>query len=356
MKGMTMMDYKELFDNVMYEKYDTTPLSDDNAFIQGIKERASNMEKKKIRSKKPAVIAASIAAAAALTVSAGAALNWDIASLFESSNEKAREQPQPWFQREFRESYKTENFTNRGVSAETEYDILQALSHEIDREFYVNGRKVHILGYAYDGFRLDVLYDETFDDNIELTEDTVPYTTLPILVLSDETDYSGNWEIGYSEIIGNTVRYRAKFKVKIDGEKSSARLIFADESENLKAHRLGMEYKTENYADIELERDNPYSYRSNPNIRIDGSYTVTDLSISPFGISIEGKTVEQVNSFRFPVIVVFSDGSAADLYTSGTSAGCQTFSSQYPSGGILLDAREITELRIDDVTIPINKK
>ena len=65
------MEYKDLFDDVMYEKYDTTPLSDDNAFIQSVKERARNMEKKKIRFKKPAVIAASIAVAAALTVSVG---------------------------------------------------------------------------------------------------------------------------------------------------------------------------------------------------------------------------------------------------------------------------------------------
>ena len=49
MKGMTIMDYKELFDNVMYEKYDTTPLSDDSAFIHSIEERARKMEKKKFR-------------------------------------------------------------------------------------------------------------------------------------------------------------------------------------------------------------------------------------------------------------------------------------------------------------------
>ena len=39
------MDYKELFDNVMYEKYDTTPLSDDSAFIQGIKESLKGLKR-----------------------------------------------------------------------------------------------------------------------------------------------------------------------------------------------------------------------------------------------------------------------------------------------------------------------
>ncbi len=73
---MWIMDYKALFDDVMCRKYDTAPLSDDDEFIAKIKERASNMEKKKIRSRKPAVIAASIAAAAVLTGSVGALVNY----------------------------------------------------------------------------------------------------------------------------------------------------------------------------------------------------------------------------------------------------------------------------------------
>lgn len=70
------MEYKALFDEVMYEKYDTSPLSDDDGFILKVKERTGNMKKTNFKFRRPAVIAASAAAAAALTVSVGAAVNY----------------------------------------------------------------------------------------------------------------------------------------------------------------------------------------------------------------------------------------------------------------------------------------
>lgn len=81
------MEYKDLFDDVMYEKYDTTPLSDDDAFINRVNERTSNMEMKKLKLKKPAVIASAVTAAfAALTVSTGAASNWTFSFLNDLSS------------------------------------------------------------------------------------------------------------------------------------------------------------------------------------------------------------------------------------------------------------------------------
>ena len=71
-----IMDYRNIFESSLNEARETTQLPDDDKFIKIVKERAVNMEKKKIRSKKPAVIAVSIAAAAALTVSAGALVNY----------------------------------------------------------------------------------------------------------------------------------------------------------------------------------------------------------------------------------------------------------------------------------------
>ena len=70
------MDYRNIFESSLNEARETTQLPDDDKFIKIVKERAVNMEKKKIRSKKPAVIAVSIAAAAVLTVSAGALFNY----------------------------------------------------------------------------------------------------------------------------------------------------------------------------------------------------------------------------------------------------------------------------------------
>ena len=77
MKGMIyMMNYRDFFENAFDEAFEKAPFSDDEAFVNIVKERTGNMEKKKFGFRKPAVIAASIAAAAALTVSVGALVNY----------------------------------------------------------------------------------------------------------------------------------------------------------------------------------------------------------------------------------------------------------------------------------------
>ena len=70
------MDYRNIFESSINEARSIARLPDDDRFIRIVKERASNMEKKKIKMKRLAVIAASIAAAAALTVSVGALVNY----------------------------------------------------------------------------------------------------------------------------------------------------------------------------------------------------------------------------------------------------------------------------------------
>ena len=67
-----MTDYKNFFEEALSEACEKNSFSDNDQLFSIVKERASNMEKKKSKMKKPAVIAASIAAAAALTVSVGA--------------------------------------------------------------------------------------------------------------------------------------------------------------------------------------------------------------------------------------------------------------------------------------------
>ena len=67
-----MTDYKNFFEEALSEACEKNSFSDNDQLFSIVKERASNMEKKKYKFKKPTVIAASIAAAAALTVSVGA--------------------------------------------------------------------------------------------------------------------------------------------------------------------------------------------------------------------------------------------------------------------------------------------
>ena len=71
-----MTDYKDVFERALSETCEKTTFSDNDQLFSIVKERAVNMEKKKFKMKKPAVIAASIAAAAALTVSVGALVNY----------------------------------------------------------------------------------------------------------------------------------------------------------------------------------------------------------------------------------------------------------------------------------------
>jgi len=70
------MNYRDLFDNAFSEAFENAPFSDEETFIKIVKERTKNMEKKNFKMKKPAVIAAVMAAAAVLTISVGAAVNY----------------------------------------------------------------------------------------------------------------------------------------------------------------------------------------------------------------------------------------------------------------------------------------
>ena len=370
-----MTDYRELFECAFNEAFRKAPFSDDETFVNIVKERTINMEKKKTRSKKPAVIAASIAAAAALTVTAGAALNWDIASLFQSANVSEREEHSSISGKTLREYFDSENFTVRGTSAETEYDILQGLSHEVDRDFEVDGLGVHFTGYAYDGCWLELLYEVTFTNNIPDGE--YPF---PIAVVSASDDI-GFTDAGFltkiTNISENTVKYRSYHDVDIPGE-LGLRLFFIEDEERLAAHIKGMSYETENFVDIRLNGENEYSYSKDVDITLNNEYTYSDeginnnvrtksgyvhisnIRISPFGIIISGTSDDGQNSGQgLPIIAVFNDGTVTDIShrMGGGNAnddGSFDFVTSFSSNGVLLDAREMTELRIGDAVIPIN--
>ena len=70
---------------------------------------------------------------------------------------------------------------------------------------------------------------------------------------------------------------------------------------------------------------------------------------------IEGRSLESVRALDLPILAVFSDGSVIDLHRKGSGACEHEFYSLYVTHGVLLDAREITALRIGDTVIPINE-
>ena len=82
--------------------------------------------------------------------------------------------------------------------------------------------------------------------------------------------------------------------------------------------------------------------------------------LSPFGFLMKG-TRNEVNYglSDLPILVVFNDGTVIDMErriggSDPASDGTVEFQWSYSSHGVLLDAKEITELRIRDTVIPIN--
>ena len=155
------MNYKDFIESALSEAYENAPFSDDETLFNIVKERTSNMEKKKSRSKKPAVIAASVAAAAAL--------NWDIASLFQNNNavERAkREQIVDEIDREYNVVKNTDAVIDSADSAR-EYELLSEISHNVDKTVTYDNYLIHISGYSCDGSHVEVLYDLTYKNGFD---------------------------------------------------------------------------------------------------------------------------------------------------------------------------------------------
>jgi hypothetical protein len=150
-------------------------------------------------------------------------------------------------------------------------------------------------------------------------------------------------------------KYIAGIDLRIPEDTGTVRLNIVDSADKAEAIRKGASYEADNYIDIALNRDNVYSYRSETETKICDDFTVTNLSITPFMIRIEGRSLESVRALDLPILAVFSDGSVIDLHRKGSVACEHEFYSLYVTHGVLLDAREITELRIGDTVIRINQ-
>lgn len=355
------MNYKELFDDLMREKYDNAPFSDDRAFIAAIKERTSIMEKKKHNIRKPAVIAVSLAAAAALTVSVGAAMNWDIAALFVNATADDRSEHSEYADKNIRQYYESGDYALRSVSADIEYEMLQSITHEIDRSFNVAGYDVHFTGYAYDGNWFELLYEVKFDKGVP-SESGNRFPVAIATASDDERFESPGWITKIAGISENTIEYRSYHDIAFP-EDINIRLFAIEDNEHLTAYINGMDYESDNYVDIMLTGTNNYSYNADTDaITADGAITIKNVCITPLGIVLKGAGSDENNGLDItqPLLVVFKDGTVTDITGSmgesdQTDDGMYEFKYSYYSNGILLDAREITELRIGDAVIPINQ-
>ncbi len=377
-----MMDYKELFDNVMYEKYDTTPLSDDNAFIQGIKERASSMEKKKIRSKKPAVIAISIAAAAALTVSAGAALNWDIASLFQSNNSverEKREQIVDEIDKEYNVVKNTDAVIDSADSAR-EYELLSEISHNVDKTVTYDNYLIHISGYSCDGSHVEVLYDLTYKNGFDEIKSKIeqddhrdfnPFR----LWLSDEnsdaltTGANGGPTIDYNDY-GDNIPFSCEFNLRKPVTSEKAVLSFFDDRKNTDASPYDIKDAVASF-EIDLTVPGMKSLDIDTNINETlnkgKSVNISNITVSTFGVTaycvIDDNDIDIFTELgQMPIYITYNNGTTVDVSGYGSGAGGNTIPRDdgsfdlivdISSGGTVIDVDNIKAVQIYDDIIEL---
>lgn len=168
------MNCKKIVNNIWSEIYDRSYRSDDQTF-EKVLERAKKVENKAHggRGKRKFAALIAFAAAAVITVSVGAAFNFDFISLFgmgKTAAEKEAYMVRDWLMDLQKESISEINIPN-GAEAnynytEKELDFIQSMFRELDQSFDYGDRILHIGGYVYDGLVLYVMYDVTYKGEI----------------------------------------------------------------------------------------------------------------------------------------------------------------------------------------------
>ena len=176
------MDYKKIFEDTLSEICEKAPFSDDEQMFNMVIERTSNMEKKNLKFKKPIAIVASVTAAAALTVSVGAALNWDIGTAFGEIFNKAVSEPKDVIFFDADNAPDTQITQNddvfpdndggaKVVNVENTYRNYgfdyNKYGKELDLSFDGDGFTVNYKGIMGEGRVLYVLYDIVFDEGTD---------------------------------------------------------------------------------------------------------------------------------------------------------------------------------------------
>ena len=376
------MEYKDLFDDVMYEKYDTTPLSDDNAFIQSVKERASKMEKKKIKFKKPAVIAASIAAAAALTVSVGAATNWDIVSLFQSNNADEREK-RVLIVDEIDKEYNVvmnKDAVIDSTDSAGEYELLSGISHTIDKTVDYDNYLLHISGYSCDGSHVKVLYDITYKNGYEEIKNKIEqnnhrdYNPFSSWLLDENSDSlttgaSGGSTIDFKDY-GDNIPFSYEFNLRKPVTAEKAVLSFFDDRKDTDESPLNIK---DAVASFEIDLSVPgmksldIDTDINETLNKGRSVNISKITVSTFGVTaycvIDDNNIDIFTELgQMPIYITYNNGTTVDVSGYGSGAGGNAIPRDdgsfdlivdISSGGTVIDVDNIKAVQIYDEIIEL---
>ena len=319
------MDNREFFEKAYSDALQRAMLTDDEAFTESVKEKAAgNIVKPHTRKRFIAIMAAVVAVAAAVTVSAGAILNWDIASLFSQRLDLVREQRSRGAVTSITAFY-PELFgkipTAEDSSDDSRYEILQRISHSLDETVAYGEYNIRIYGYAFDGTRLDVLYDITYSDTVaEKLPANVPW--------SDSYDPSLKEPIGFRLVRGGEQISVGGLNDLISSEDNMSAFRYETEvfpSSKPEIVQLVMYSTGSEHTDIasfeaELNTPEELQLKLSPNVSktlASGvTVTVTDVLISPFGAYVEAEADQYGNDpdiWHIPIYLICKEGSVIDV-------------------------------------------
>lgn len=343
-----MMNYKDFFEDALCEAFTKAPFSDDEKMFDIVKERTRNMEKKKVKFKKPIAVIASIAAAAALTVSVGAALNWDINALFgDMFGKKSAEQNiMPYIDTDSPQNAQFVAVENTYRNSGFDYSRY---GKELDMSYDGEGYTLNLKGVMGEGRVIYLIYDIVFDDE----NDTLPKEGFtewePICILDTTDDLGLLLDDILIQKVGNTYTYCSHMTASNDLYGKTLTVDFKGIRRIVPAASVKLDY---DYTDIDryeadFKAEIPIDFESNApsrNIELNEPITVYDLvngklepvetvlydmTITPFtctySFCTNGKVFGKAECyFTDPVTFTFADGSELIQHDNMTRTDAQT--------------------------------
>ena len=365
------MEIQRFFENAFSEVHDKAPFSNDETFTALIKERTEKMNKHKSFIRKPAVAAAAVLSAAVIgSVSVGAATNWDIAALFSNSNSLMRE----WRENKITEKGYPENINvpenvSPGLSAPAgELEILNSVSHTLDKTIEREDYIIHLLGYVTDGKTTNVLYEITYKNGYDSVKDD-PIAKHPVtfgLKVKATPCYAyGIGERFISE--GDTSVREAVIHIDTSDDVKIVKLLICDRE---MSDKIGDLYILDS-VDLDLSADNikTLEFRFDKDTTFgDGTpVTINDVLITPLSaqISVTNK-IEPASerTMELPVYITYNDGTVIDIssYMSDFTMaptpredGLTDWVITVSSGGNAIDVDNIRSVQIINEIIDIER-
>ena len=344
------MNYREIFENALSEVCEKAPFSDDDKLFDIVKERTRTMKKTSTKWKKPtAVTAAALSAAAVVTVSAGAALNWDFnsafGSIFRSRTAGLPEERAVTFVEKENRLEPVNTAVNDTYTA-AGFDYTR-YGKELDLSCGGEGFTVDFKGMINDGWVLYVMYDITFEDSAAAAHKE-GFTDWDAHIIYDTADGAGRgMDNRLISVSGNTYSYYGELYAEED---ISGKTLTLD-CRGLWRESIGTEKRSDDeidreYLSCDFSAELPIDTRTDIPRRIkeygdvitvydfvsdeNGGYAfvpaeivLNDLIVTPFtctGHIAGGRKFDKGDGYTYdPLIFTFSDDTTlTHTWTNGT--------------------------------------